>query len=127
MAIELMNCNGMFSDGCINDFKKHIEDYHQGFMIVNDELYLPRYKVVSLGLDYDEDTEIIVLDDYNKATAKDKLAQLFNDNDYITNAELIDFAVPVWTNNIDSVYQLMLDVCDTNYWQGYRDGFDRGA
>lgn len=96
MAIELMNCRGMFSDYGINDFKKHIDDYHQGFMIVNDELYLPRYKVLSLGLNYDEDTECIVLDNYNKATAKDKLAQLFNDNDYITNA---------------------------NYWQGYEDGF----
>lgn len=102
MAIELMNCKGMFSDDCINDFKKHIDDYHQGFMIVNDELYLPKYKVLSLGLHYDKDTEVIVLDDYNKATAKDELAQLFNDNEYVTNDELIDLAEAVWTNDIDS-------------------------
>lgn len=102
--IELMNCKGMFSEFCINDFKKHIEDYHQGFMIVNDELYIPRYKVISLGLDYDEDTEVIVLDDYNKATAKDKLAQLFND--------------------IEGAYSLLLNLCHENYWQGYRDGFE---
>lgn len=127
MAIELMNCNGMFSQDCINDFKKHIDDYHQGFMIVNDELYLPKYKVLSLGLDYDDDTEVIVLDDYNKATAKDKLACLFNDNDYVTNAELIDFGEAVWTNDIVSAYQLMLDVCHANYWRGYHDGFNRGA
>ena len=122
--IELMNCKGMFSEYCINDFKKHIEDYHQGFMIVNDELYLPRYKVVSLGLEYDEDTEVIVLDDYNKATAKDKLAQLFTDNDYITNAELIDFAEAVWTCDIEGAYALLLDLCHANYWEGYDDGFN---
>lgn len=122
--IELMNCKGMFSEYCINDFKKHIEDYHQGFMIINDELYLPRYKVVSLGLDYDEDTECIVLDDYNKATAKDKLAQLFNDNDYITNNELIDLAEAVWTNDINKAWELVQDLCHDNYWQGYKDGFN---
>lgn len=122
--IELMNCKGMFSEYCINDFKKHIEDYHQGFMIVNDELYLPRYKVVSLGLDYAEDTECIVLDDYNKATAKDKLAQLFNDNELVSNAELIDFAEAVWACDIESSYALLLDLCHANYWQGYHDGFE---
>lgn len=127
MAIELMNCKGMFSDYCINDFKKHIDDYHQGFMIVNDELYLPKYKVLSLGLDYDEDTEVIVLDDYNKATAKDKVAQLFNDNDYVSNEELTDLAEAVWTNDIDCACQLMLDMCRAKYWQGYYDGFNRGA
>lgn len=127
MAIELMNCKGMFLEYCIDDFKKHIDDYHLGFMIVNDELYLPRYKVILLGLDYDEDTEVIVLDDYSKATAKDKLARLFNDNDYVTNAELIDLAEAVWTNDIDNAYQLMLELCYTSYWQGYHDGFNRGA
>lgn len=127
MAIELMNCKGMFSEYCINDFKKHIDDYHQGFMIVNDELYLPKYKVLSLGLDYDEDTEVIVLDDYSKATAKDKLAQLFNDCDYITNAELTDLAEAVWTNDLCKAWDLVLELCHTNYWQGYKDGFNRGA
>lgn len=124
MAIELMNCKGMFSEYSIDDFKKHINDYHQGFMIVNDELYLPKYRVISLGLDYDDNTEVIVLDDYSKATAKDKLAQLFNDNDYITNAELTELVDAVWTNDIDSAYQLILDICHANYWQGYEDGFN---
>lgn len=127
MAIELMNCKGMFSDSAINDFKKHIDDYHQGFMIVNDELYLPRYKVVSLGLDYDEDTEVVVLNDYDRATAKDKLAKLFNDNECVSNEELTDLAKAVWSNDIDGAYQLMLDICRAKYWQGYHDGFNRGA
>lgn len=122
MAIELMNCKGMFSEYCINDFKKHIDDYHQGFMIVNNELYLPTYKVMSLGIDYDEDTEVIVLDDYNQATAKDNLAQLFNDNDYITNEELIDLAEAVLTNDLYKAWDLVLELCHTNYWQGYNDG-----
>ena len=122
--IELMNCKGMFSEYCINDFKKHIEDYHQGFMIVNDELYLPKHKVLSLELDYDEDTECIVLDDYNKATSKDKLAQLFDDYDYITNNELIDLAEAIWTCDIKGGLDLALRLCHVNYWQGYRDGFE---
>lgn len=124
MAIELMNCKGMFSDDCIDNFKKDIDDYHQGFMIVNDELYLPKYKVISLGLDYDEDTEVIVLDDYNQATAKDKLAQLFNDNDYITNEELTDLAEAVWTNDLYKTLDLVLELCHANYWQGCKDGFE---
>lgn len=127
MAIELMNCKGLFSQDCIDDIKTHIERYHQGFMIVNNELYLPRYKVISLGFAYGRDTECIVLDDYSEATAKDKLARLFNDNDYITIEELTDLAKAVWTNDIDSAYQLMLDVCHANYWQGYHDGFNRGV
>lgn len=116
MAIELLNCKGMLSQDYIDDIKTHIADYHQGFMVVNNELYLPRYKVLSLELDYDEDTEVIVLDDYNKATAKDNLAQLFNGNEYASNEELID-----------SIHPLVLDLCHTNYWQGYHDGFNRGA
>lgn len=127
MAIELMNCKGMFSESCIDDIKKDIVNYHQGFMIVNDELYLPKYKVVSLGLDYDKDTEVIVLDDYNKATAKDNVAKLFNDNDYISNAELGDLAEAVWTNDLCKAWDLVLELCHTNYWQGYKDGFNRGA
>ena len=122
--IELMNCNGMFSQDCIEDFKKHIDEYHQGFMIVNDELYLPKYKVLSLGLKYDKDTEVIVLADYNKPTAKDKLAYLFNDNELVSNAELTDFAEAVWINDIESAYELLLDLCHANYWQGYHDGFE---
>lgn len=122
--IELMNCKGMFSQGCIDEIKNDINGYHQGFMIVNDELYIPKYKVHSLGLEYDDDTECIVLDDYNKATAKDKLASMFNDNELVSNAELIDFADAVWTNDIESAYELLLDLCRANYWQGYHDGFE---
>ena len=124
--IELMNCRGMFSEYCINDFKKHIEDYHQGFMIVNDELYLPKYKVLSLELDYDEDTEVIVLDDYNEATSKDKLAQLFNDNDYITNNELIDLAEAICTCDIKGGLDLAVRLCHANYDKGYEDGLCDG-
>lgn len=122
--IKLMNCKGMFSEYCINDFKKHIEDYHQGFMIVNDELYLPLYKVGLLDLDYDEGTEVIVLDDYNKATAKDQLAKLFNDYDYINNNDLIDLAEAVWTNNIKETLDIVVTLCHNNYWQGCRAGFE---
>ena len=117
--IELMNCKGMFSEYCINDFKKHIEYYHQGFMIVNDELYLPKHKVILLDLDYDEDTEVIVLDDYSKATAKDKLAQLFDDYDYITSDELIDLAEAVWTCDIKSALDLVVTLGHDNFWRGY--------
>lgn len=123
MAIELMNCKGIFSQDCIDDIKENINDYHQGFMVVNDELYLPRYKVVLLGFEYGDDTEYIVLDDYNKATAKDKLAQLFNDNDYITNNKLIDLAEFVWTNNLEYTLDYVIDLCHANYWKGYEDGF----
>lgn len=122
--IELMNCRGMFSEYCIDDFKKHIEDYHQGFMIVNDELYLPKYKVLLLDLDYDEDTEVLKLYDYNKATAKDKLSQLFDDYDYITNNELIDLAEAIWTCDIKGGLDLAVRLCHANYWQGYQDGFE---
>lgn len=122
--IELMNCKGMFSEDYVEAVKKHINDYHQGFMIVDDELYIPKYKVVSLGLAYDEDTEVIILDDYNKATAKDKLAQLFNDNDYITNTELIDLAELVRTNNLEHAIDYIINLGHANYWQGYEDGFN---
>ena len=122
--IKLMNCKGMFPSFCINDFKKHIEDYHQGFMIVNDELYLPLYKVISLDLDYDDDTEIIELDDYNKPTAKDKLARLFDNYDYINSNDLIDLAELVWTNDLKGSLDLLVTLCHDNYWQGYRDGYE---
>lgn len=125
--MELMNCKGMFSQDCIDEIKNDINGYHQGFTIVNDELYIPKYKVHSLGLKYDDDTECIVLDDYNKATAKDKLASMFNDNDLVSNAELIDFAEAVWTNDIDSAYQLMLKVCHDNYCRGFMVGFNTEA
>ena len=92
-------------------------------MIVNDELYLSRYKVVSIGLDYDDDTECIILDDYDKVTATDKLSELFNDNKYITNVKLIDLTEAVLTNDLDTVYTLVSKLCHANYWRGYDDGF----
>lgn len=122
--MKLINCNELFSQDFIDDVKEDIDNYHQGFMIVNDELYIPRYRADLLGLDYDEDTECIVLDDYNKATAKDKLAQLFGNIDYITNVELIDLGEAVWANDLDTTLKLVLELCHNNYWQGYRDGVE---
>lgn len=39
-----------------------------------------------------------------------KILKLFNDNDYVTNEELTDL---VWTDDINSVHQLVLELCYT--------------
>ena len=94
--IALINCKDLFSDCLIDNIKEHMDNYHQGFVLVGDELYIPRYKVIQLGLDHDDDVEVITLCDWSQVTATDEVAKYFGD---------------------------VFDLCSDSYWQGYDDGF----
>ena len=122
--IKLVNCKALFTQDFINDIKKNIHKYHQGFMIVNDELYLPVYTVTRLGLEYDNDIDTFTLADYSEATATDNVSCLFGNHDYINNNEVITLADNVLRVELNKVFELVLDLCHDNYWQGYKDGFE---
>ena len=96
--IKLVNCKDLFSECLIDDVKKNIDTYHQGFVLIGDELYLPHSRVINLELEYDVDLDVnaIMLDDMSQVTATDKLS--------------CDF-------------EAVLDLCYEAYWQGYDDGY----
>ena len=56
MKIQVIDCNYLFSECLINEAKYDIKQFHQGFMLVNDKLYLPDHY----------ETTIIDLDDVDK-------------------------------------------------------------
>ena len=122
--IRLINCKDLFSQDFINHVKECIEDYNQGFIIIDDELYLPQQVVVNLDLEYDNTTNSYLLDDMSKTTATDNVSCLFGNHEYITTNEIIDLAD--MTNNYEftDIFLFVLDLCIDNYWRGYRNGIN---
>lgn len=46
MKIQVIDCNYLFVGSMVKEIKNNIISYHQGFMVVNDKLYLPLYQVL---------------------------------------------------------------------------------
>ena len=94
--IKLVNCKDLFRECFIDDVKDHIDTYHQGFVLIGSELYIPLVRVNQLDLKYDKDVDTVMLEDLSQTTA---------------------------TDNTSYDLSTVLDLCHDSYWQGYDDGF----
>ena len=68
MKIQVIDCNYLFSECLINEVKHDIKQFHQGFMLADNTLYLPYYKVLRAKYELPKqyETTIIDLDDVDK-------------------------------------------------------------
>lgn len=122
MKIQVIDCSYLFIDSLIKEIKNNIINYHQGFMVVDDTLYLPYYQVLrrKYNLPNDHETTIIDLDDVTKF---DCLATYF----YKVNALDIDDVIDLYNdwldNEFEAVFNTADEIAEAKYNLGYNDCF----
>lgn len=101
MKIQVIDCNYLFIGSMVKEIKNNIISYHQGFMVVNDTLYLPLYQVLQrkYSLPKQYETTIIDLDDVDRF---DCLATYF----YKVNALDIDDVIDLYNDWLDNELKL---------------------
>lgn len=120
MKIQAIDCTYLFIDSLIEEIKNNIINYHQGFMIVNDTVYLPYYQVLQrkYSLPNKYKTTIIGLDDVTKF---DCLAAYF----YKVNALDIDDVIDLYNDWLDNDFETVLstvdEIAEAQWQQGYTD------
>lgn len=125
MKIQVIDCNYLFVGSMVKEIKNNIIAYHQGFMVVNDKLYLPLYQVLQreYNLPKQYETTIIDLDDVDRF---DCLATYF----YKVNALDIDDVIDLYNDWLDNEFENVLNTADeiaeAKWQQGYTDGYDTG-
>ena len=123
--IQVIDCKYLFIDSMIEEIKNDIINYHQGFMVVNDKLYLPLYQVLQRKyiLPKPYETTIIDLDDIDRF---DCLATYF----YKVNALDIDDVIDLYNDWLDDEFETVLNTADeiaeANYQQGFTQGYNEG-
>lgn len=125
MKIQVIDCKYLFVGSMIKEIKNNITTYHQGFMVVNDTLYLPLYQVLQRKYslpDYYK-TTIIDLDNVDRF---DCLATYF----YKVNALDIDDVIDLYNDWLDNEFETVLNTADeiaeANYQQGFTQGYNEG-
>ena len=122
--LKVINCKNMFSKIGINEFKNNIADYHQGFMIIDGDLYIPYYRALQLGLDFDG-TYVSILDNYDNVTARDIVASEFGTTD-LDEVVIMDLAEVLYNNdypNLSRLVDVVADLYTDTYAQGLADGY----
>ena len=123
MKIKVIDCRYLFIDSLIAEVKSNIIDYHQGFLVLGDTLYLPLYQVLQRKYNLPDyyKTTIIDLDDVDKF---DCLATYF----YKVNALDIDDVIDLYNDWLDHKFENVLNTADeianARYEQGYTDCYD---
>lgn len=121
MKIQVIDCNYLFIGRIVKEIKNNIIVYHQGFMVVNDKLYLPLYQVLQrkYNLPNKYETTIIDLDDVDRF---DCLATYF----YKVNTLDIDDVIDLYNDWLDNEFENVLNTADeiaqAKYDLGYGDG-----
>lgn len=119
MKIQVIDCNYLFVGSMIKEIKNNIIAYHQGFMVVNDKLYLPLYQVLQrkYNLPKQYETTIIDLDDVDRF---DCLATYF----YKVNALDIDDVIDLYNDWLDNEFETVLNTVDEIATAKYNLGFE---
>lgn len=121
MKVKAINCKYLFTKDYIEEIKDSIKTYNQGFMVVNNNLYLPYYQVLSMHytLPIEHETDIIELDN---VTSTDRLSICFKQVDALDEQDVID----LWrAMQLDDDFSKLLAVVDeiaqARYETGYAD------
>lgn len=126
MKIKVIDCNYLFSECLIDEAKHDIKQFHQGFILVNDKLYLPYYKVLKdkYTLPDHYETTIIDLDD---VTEYDDMSTYFTKTSALDIDDVIDLYDAC---SIVHLFERLLDTVDeiaqAKYDIGFDDGYDVG-
>lgn len=130
MKIQVIDCNYLFTDCLIEEAKHDMSCYRQGFMVVDDKLYMPYYKVLknNYTLPNHYKTTVIDLDDVTKY---DSMSTYFNKVDALDIDDIIDLydeCYDVCHNDcsFDKILDLVDEIAQAKYDLGYNDGYDVG-
>ena len=122
--IKVINCKHLFSKIGINEFKNNITDYHQGFMVIHGDLYIPYYRALRLDLDFDE-ADVEVLDNYSDVTACDIVAREFNATE-LDEITIMDLAEVLYDGDDSDRLSRLFDVVADLYMETYEKGLEDG-
>lgn len=122
--LKVINCKHLFSKIGINEFKNNIADYHQGFMIIDGDLYIPYYRALRLDLDFDDaDVKVLYANDYADATARDVVAREFGRTN-VDEISVMDLAEALYDGDDANKLSRLVDVVDDIVEEEYTKGFN---
>lgn len=122
MKIKVIDCKYLFIDSLIKHVKNNIKDYHTGFMLVDDVLYMPYYMVLERHYSLPDwyKTDTIELSD---VTEYDSLATNFFN---VASLDVEDVLVLYnqWLDNkFDDILNTADEIATNKYDLGYDDGY----
>lgn len=124
MLIRVINCKQLFTKNYVEEIKDRIKMYRQGFMIVDNELYLPLYRVLRACYTLPDDYTSEVID-IDNVTNTDALAFYFKQTNALDVSDIIDLHHAM---QLDHDFSKLLTVVDeiaqVRYETGYADGED---
>lgn len=125
MNIQVIDCNYLFVGSMVKEIKNNITAYHQGFMVVNDKLYLPLHQVLERKYSLPNYYKTTIID-LNNVDRFDCLATYF----YKVNALDIDDVIDLYNDWLDDEFETVLNTADeiaeANYQQGFTQGYNEG-
>lgn len=123
MKITVINCKYLFTDSLIEEVKGDIKNYHQGFMIINDTLYIPIYVILQGNYKLPSKYETTIID-LSDVTDFDDMASYFYN---VINLSLED-VIDLYNNQYDfeELLTIVDDLAEANYQQGYTQGYNEG-
>lgn len=123
MLIRVINCKQLFTKNCVEEIKDCIKIYRQGFMIVDNELYLPLYQVLRACYTLPDDYTSMVID-LDDVTNTDALAFYFKRTNVLDVDDIIDLHDAM---NLNDDFSKLLDVVDEIAQARYEVGFADGT
>lgn len=120
MKIQVIDCNYLFVGSMVEEIKNNIITYHQGFMVVNDTLYLPLYQVLQrkYSLPNKYSTTIIDLDNVDKF---DCLATYFYKVNSLDSDDVIDLYNDWFDNEFEAILNTADEIATAKYNLGFED------
>lgn len=123
MKVKVINCKYLFIDSLIEHVKNNIKDYHAGFMLVDDVLYLPYYMVLErhYTLLNGYKTKTIELSDVNDF---DSMAKYFYTTTSLDVEDVIDLYNKWLDNEFDDILNTAEEIAQAKYDLGFNDGYE---
>lgn len=125
MKIQVIDCSYLFIDCLIDEIKLTIKSYHQGFMIVDNKLYLPYYQVLQRKYSLPDNYETRSID-LRDVSSYDSLARYFYKVDALDIDDVIDLYNDWLNNEFETVLNTADEIAEANWQQGYTQGYDDG-
>lgn len=123
MKIQVIDCSYLFIDCLIDEIKLAIKSYHQGFMIVDNKLYLPYYQVLQRKYSLPDNYETTSID-LRDVSSYDSLARYFYKVDALDIDDIIDLYNDWLDNEFEKVLNTADEIAQAKYDLGYEDGCD---
>ena len=121
MLIRVINCKQLFTKNYVEEIKDRIKMYRQGFMIIDNELYLPLYQVLRACYTLPDGYTSDVID-IDNVTNTDALAFYFKQTNALDVDDIIDLHHAM---QLDDDFSKLLAVVDeiaqARYETGYAD------